>query len=99
MDEPSKEVAKDEDDQQSEAQSPALWPCTLFQLQGLIHSASVVIGVVGLAIVISQLRRALASQGEQLKMEVQTADEELMALSAKQQGCMLSNGVSILILG
>merc|ERR1719359_1574378 len=99
MDEPSKEIARDDcDEQQSEAQSPALWPCTLFQLRGFMRSAIVVISVLSVAIVTTQLRRALASQGEQLKMEVQSADEELMAMSAKHQGSQLPNGVTALIL-
>merc|ERR1719420_2583652 len=68
---PSKEVAQTEGDEQSESQSPALWPCTLFQLRGFIHSAAVVIAIVGLAVVTSQLRSALTSQAEQIKTEVQ----------------------------
>merc|ERR1719335_645681 len=98
-DEPSKEVAKDEgDEQKPEVQSPALWPCTLFHLQGFVHSAIIVCSVVGLAVVTSQLRAAMASQGEQMKVEVLTIDEELMALSAKHQGSQMSNSGTALIL-
>merc|ERR1719272_2533465 len=94
--EPSKEVAKVEGDEQlSEAQSPAMRRCTPFHLEGLMHGAIVVIGVVSLALVTSQLRGVMASQSV---MEVQGVDNELMALSAKHQVSQFPNGVTALIL-
>jgi hypothetical protein len=95
VEESSKEVTTDESDEQSEAQSPALWPCTLFQLRGFMHSTIVVICVVSLAIVTSQLRGALASPSHQ---PVQAVDDELMALAAKHPSSQLPNGVTALIL-
>merc|ERR1719272_2605015 len=94
--EPSKEVAKVKcDEQQSEAQSPAMRRCTPFHLEGLMHGAIVVIGVVSLALVTSQLRGVMASQSV---MEVQGVDNELMALSAKHQVSQFPNGAAALIL-
>jgi len=103
VDEPPKEDVKVEgDEQQSEAQSAAMWPCTPFHLRGLMHSAIVVGSVVILAFVVSQLRRVVALFGLQLfavtQMEASTAHDELMALSTKHQDCYLSGGVTALIL-
>jgi len=99
VDQPSKEVTKVEgDDQQSDVQAPALWPCTPFHLRGLLRSAVLVIGVVSLAFMTSQLRGALASQSNQYHVQAQSVDDELMALSTKHQTSQVPNGVTALLL-
>merc|ERR1719326_1140234 len=81
--ETAKEAAKVKgNEQQSEAQPHSLWPCTPFHARGLMRSAIVVLGVVGLAIATSQLRGMASQSG---KLETQSFDDELMVLSANHQ--------------
>jgi hypothetical protein len=94
--ESSKEVINtDVDTQQSEVQTPALWPCSLFHVQGLLRSAIIIIAVISLAFVTSQLR--VTSQNGQYPVP-QEANSELMALTTKHQQRQSSNGMSALIL-
>merc|ERR1719161_2761260 len=79
VDELSKEITMDEGhEQQCEAQSPALWPCRLFQLRGSMRSLIVVVAILSLAVATSHVRGVLSSPSEQAN--VQTVDNELMAL-------------------
>jgi hypothetical protein len=100
VDEPSQEGTSGEEDvQKSEAHSPALWPCAPLHLQGLLHSAIVVISVLSLAVAISQVRGAMASINEENNVPSPNVDNELMALSTKHQNSQSCNGATVVLLG